>query len=222
MKTIKIISLLLFVVIIFSSCEKKYHVSKVFIDETTQKPISGLLVGLYKFNRLSWDTPIDSLNLISTAKTDTAGRVTFEVIDDDFEFTISSHLFLPVNTSDSLSVNAKFHYQVKMERYPLAGWDLNEKIEMSPYYHVILRLKDYTGDHTLKVKYGNQNQLLRYSEYPFFDIILRPGEEYKLQFYKTLNSEDVFVEEKTVYVKYLESEKKYLFDLPYSTIDLKL
>lgn len=222
MKTIKIVSLLLFIVIIFSSCEEKYHVSKVFIDETTQKPISGLLVGLYKFNRLSWETPIDSLKLISTAKTDTAGRVTFEVIDDDLQFTINSYLFLPIYTSDSLSANAKFHYKVKLENYPKAGWGLNEVIEMSPYYFVQLRLIEYTGDNSLIIKYENQISHIRNPDYAFFEIYLRPGENNKLRFYKTINNEEVFVEEKTVYVKFNDQPNRYLFDLPTSIIDIKL
>lgn len=222
MKTIKTISFLLLIAIFISSCEDKYQVSKVYIDETTQMPISGLHVGLYKTNGYSWDMPFDSLMLIRVATTDASGRVTFEGKDDDFRFSINSYLFLPVYSSDSSTVNAKYNYRVKMERYPVADWGLNEKIEMSPFYHVILRLKEYTGDHTLKVRYGNQNYLLKYSEYPFIEIDLRPGEEYKLQFYKTVNNEEVFIAEKTVYVKYLESPKKYLFDLPYCTIDLKL
>ena len=222
MKTIKIISLLFLIVIIFSSCEEKYHVSKVFIDETTQKPILGLMVGLYKFNRLSWDTPIDSLKLISAARTDTTGRVTFEVIDDDFQFTINSYLFLPLNTSDSLSANARFHYKVKLENYPKAGWGLNEVIEMSPYYYIQLRLADYDGDNSLKIKYENQESFIRKLDYYFFDIYLRPGVLNKLRFYKTLNNEEVFVEERTVYVKFNNDPNEYLFDLPTSIIDIKL
>jgi len=222
MKTLKTISLLLLITIITSSCEDKYLVSKIYIDETTQQPIPGLKVGFYKTNGYSRDMSFDSLKLISIATTDESGRVTFEGRDDDFRFSINSYLFLPVYSSDSSTVNAKFHYQVKMERYPVADWGLNEKIEMSPYYHINLRLIEYTGDHTLKVKYNDQNYMLRYSESPFFEINLRPGEYHKLKFYKTINNEEVFVEEKTVYVKFNEQPNRYLFDLPTSIIDIKL
>lgn len=221
MKHIHFIAIIL--LSLLSSCEEKYYVAKTFIDKTTEKPIAGLLVGLYKQgSSLSWDTAIDSIKLIGTARTDEAGRVVFEVIDNDFRFSINSHLFLPVYTSDTLSVNAKFHYKLINENYPRAGWGSNEVIEMSPYYYIQLRLTDYKGYNSLKIKYENQEYFIRNLDYTFFDIYLRPGEFNILQFYKTINNEDVFVEEKTVYVKFNDHPNRYIFDLPTTIINIKL
>lgn len=110
-----------------------------------------------------------------------------------------------------------------MQRYPVADWGLNEKIEMSPYYCVYLRLTEaYTGDeYPLKIKFENQESHL-YEYDSEFKIMLRPGEINKLKLYKTVNNEEVFVEEKMVYVKFNEHPNSYLFELPTTTIDFKL
>jgi hypothetical protein len=64
--------------------------------------------------------------------------------------------------------------------------------------------------------------MIRPDDIPYFELKLRRGKSYKLQFYKTVNNEEIFIAEETVYVKFIENTTKYVFQLPIITIDIKL
>jgi hypothetical protein len=66
MKTIKTISLFLFIIFFFNSCTEKFFISKKYIDQATQQPVPGLQIGLYKAKKVcTWEATFDTLKLVS-------------------------------------------------------------------------------------------------------------------------------------------------------------
>lgn len=223
MNAIKTISLFLFITIILYSCTEKSFVSKKYIDEATQLPVSGLKVGLYEAKKFcTWEATFDTLELVSIGTTDASGVVAFEHPGAE----VNNTFFIPIYSADSTTLNAKYQYNLNIGKYSDASavrGGLNESIEVTRNYNVILRLIDSEFDHTLIVKCGEERLgMVRPDDIPYFWLNLRRGESYKLQFYKTANNEEVFVAEKTIYVKFIEPETKYVFQLPTITIDIKL
>jgi|GEM_PF-5722388 len=223
MKTIKTISLFLFIIFFFNSCTEKYFISKKYIDIETQKPVPGLQIGLYKAKKVcTWEATFDTLKLVSIQTTDSSGVVAFEHPGED----VNSTYYIPIYSADSTSVNAKYQYNLTIGKYddasPSRG-GVNEPIEVTRNYNVILRLIDFKFDHNLIVKRGEDRLgMVRPDDIPYFWLNLPRGEASTLQFYKTVNNVEVFVAEKTIYVKFIEPEKKYVFQLPIITIDIKL
>lgn len=223
MNTIKTISSFLFITFFFNSCTEKFFVSKKYIDEATQTPVPGLQIGLYKAKKFcTWDATFDTLKLVSIGTTDASGVVAFEHPGED----VNIYYYIPVYSADSTSVNAKYQYNLSSGKYsdasPSRG-GVNEPIEVTRNYNVMLRLLDFEFDHTLIVKRGEDRLgMVTPDGIPYFWLNLPRGEASTLQFYKTVNNEEVFVAEKTIYVKFIEPEKKYVFQLPIITIDIKL
>jgi hypothetical protein len=223
MKTIKTISLFLFIIFFFNSCTEKFFISKKYIDQATQQPVPGLQIGLYKAKKVcTWEATFDTLKLVSIGTTDSSGVVAFEHPGED----VNSTYYIPIYSADSTSVNAKYQYNLTIGKYddasPSRG-GVNEPIEVTRNYNVILRLLDFKFGTELIVKRGEDRLgMVRPDDIPYFWLNLPRGESSKLQFYKTVNNEEVFVAEKTIYVKFIEPEKKYVFQLPIITIDIKL
>jgi hypothetical protein len=223
MKTIKTISLFLFITIIISSCTEKFFISKRYIDRETQKPVPGLQIGLYKAKKFcSWDATFDTLKLVSISTTDTSGVVAFEHPGVD----VNINFYIPIYSADSTSVNAKYQYNLSSGKYDDASpgrGGVNEPIEVTRNYNVILRLLDFKYGPELIVKRGEDRLgMVRQDDIPYFWLNLPRGEASTLQFYKIVDNKEVFVAEKTIYVKFIEPEKKYVFQLPIITFDIKL
>ena len=224
MKIFKISIIIFISVISFSSCEKEYLIGKTFKDKITDKPIVGLMVGLYKFDKwLGPEKQKDSVELIGTSKTDSTGLVVFTFKDDDLQFTISSYFFLPLYTTDTTSVNAKFRFKLS-DDYPNANWEPNETIYLYPYYDIELVMSNIEENEPLKLKYDGSYYNLLFNGSSYFHLFLRPGEFHKLEFYKEIDSRLTLIETKSVYVKYQNIESIYLFStsVPYSVININL
>ncbi len=220
MRTIKFFSIIFLIILLISSCEKKYYITKTFKDKILDKPVKGLIVGLYKFDKwLSYNKSIDSVELISIASTDSLGRVIFELEDEN----IQNYFFNPIRATDSTSVNAKYNVKFS-DNLPTATWDLNCVIYLYSQYNIKLRIKDMQMGDNLNVMYEGDIFNMLFDGKPYFGILLNPGQYYSLDFYKKIGDQLEFIESKRIYVKYQQNTSKNIFSLeiPYAEIYMEL
>lgn len=208
MKTIKIIIILFITVVTLNSCEKEYVVSKVFKEKFTEQPISSLIVGIYKFE--DWVGPeksLDSVKLIGTAKTDSNGRVTF-ILDDQ---NVRNYIFLPIRTTDTTSVNAKYYFN-NVRNIPSASFEPNDIVYLQSYYYLyfIVKTKPNTGSLTLKIDDSYYSPGVR-NDTLFYSFSIKPGKTYNFEFFKKNFNEYVYFASKSIYVKYFINSSKQLY-----------
>lgn len=209
MKKIKVFSIIIFTLLLVSSCEKRYTITKTYKDKVSDKPVGGLVVGLYKYdNWLGYNKSVDSIKLVATGTTDSFGRVVFEVENEN----IQNYFFNPIQTTDTTLVNAKFNFVFSAD-LPTASWDKNAVIYLYSQYDIKVRIKNMEMNDQFKLKYNEQVYNLLMDGSPYFHILLSPGQYHNLEFYSQIGDRMELKESKSIYVKYQSNKSKYVFGL---------